>query len=447
MNVETNKRTIISFLDEEYRQQAANKNYQSIASYVDGMKPTARKVMHTVIKNNLTSWSKVEVLANKTAGETEYLGGSTNIAGVIVTISKGYTTSNNVPMLDTNGNFGQRLDTKPGEARYIKVRKGAETEKYFNKVDNKILIEQEFEETIVEPKFFVPTLPFLLLNGSEGMGSGHAQLILPRKLEDVRNYILTSLNGEEKPSLNPYFNGFNGTISQGVDSSKWVSEGIYNVSKRTIIITELPVGFSLLQYTKKLDILIDKKIIKSYIDESDTKTDTYRFKITVDFKFDLSHDNIINKLHLESKMAENYTSMDENNSVKLFKSASEIMDNYIDIKLQYLQKRKDYLTEKTKQDLLILASKYLFVKNITDGIITVNKMPKVKIAAQIKLIDKIIMVDGTYDYLLKMPIYSLTEEKLKELLAQIKIKKAELQAIMNKDIKDTWREEIQEIKC
>lgn len=440
-----NKRKVISFFEEEYKQQAQNKNYQSIGSYVDGMKPTARKVMHTVIKNNLTSWSKVEVLANKTAGETEYLGGSTNIAGVIVTISKGYTTSNNLPMLDTNGNFGQRLDTKPGEARYIKVRKDKQTDKYFNKVDNNILIEQEFEETIVEPKFFVPTLPFILLNGSEGVGSGHAQMILPRSLDNIKDYIIKSLNDEELPPLIPYWNNFQGVVSQGADSAKWLTEGIYTVNKRKITITELPVGFSLLQYTKKLDTLVDSKSIKSYIDESDTKSDTYRFIVDVDIKFDLSHKNIVTKLKLESKFAENYTCMNENNSVQLFNSAQEIMDAYINIKLEYLQKRKDYLIEKTKDDLLVLASKYIFVKKIVDNELEVKNRTKNDIISDIEKIDKIITVDGSYLYLLQMSIYTLTQEKLQELLSSIKSKKAELLEIQNKEIQDTWKEEINDI--
>ena len=200
------------------------------------------------------------------------------------------------------------------------------------------------------------------------------------------------------------------------------------------------------QYTKKLDALEDKKVIRSYIDESDTKTDTYRFKVSVDMKFDLTHDNIIVKLKLFTKFSENYTSIDENNSVFVFKSAAEIMDAYMKIKLEYLQKRKDYLINTTKRDLLLLASKYLFVKNVTDGNIKVNKVKKADIITQLDTYDKIIHDEGTYDYLLRMPIYSLTQEKLNELLEKIKNKKVELGEIQAKDIKDTWRDEIALIK-
>ena len=162
--------------------------------------------------------------------------------------------------------------------------------------------------------------------------------------------------------------------------------------------------------------------------------------------FDMTHSNIIDKLKLDAKHAENYTCIDENNSVVIFQSASEIMDAYIKIKLVYLQKRKDYLEAKTKQDLLELASKYLFVKGVTDSNIKVNKVKKVDIITQLDTHDKIIKVNDAYDYLLNMPIYSLTQEKLDSLLEQIKKKKTELQEIISKDIKDTWREEIKVIK-
>jgi len=299
--------TIKRFFETLYSDQAQNKNYQSIASYVDGLKPTARKVIHTVLKNNINQWTKVEGLANRAAGETEYLGGATNISGVIVTIAKDYVTSNNIPMLDTNGNFGERLNNKPGEPRYIKTRMLKDMRKYFNKDDEINLIQQEFEGTIVEPKYFVPTIPFILVNGSEGIGSGHAQTIIPRNPKDISENIKLFLDNKPMKEMIPYWKNFNGKVLKGEDDSKWITEGIYSVEKRKIIITELPVGYTLLAYTKKLDVLENNKTIKSYIDESDTKNDVYKFIINIDFKFDTSHENIVKTLKLQTKFAENYT--------------------------------------------------------------------------------------------------------------------------------------------
>lgn len=438
-----NYREIRNFYEEEYKQQAQNKNYQSIASYIDGLKPTARKVIHTVLKNNVNSWTKNEVLANKTAGETEYLGGASNIYGVIVTIAKGYATSNNIPMLDTNGNFGQRLDNKPGEARYIKVRKLAAMESYFSKEDQINLVEQVFEGTVVEPRFFVPSVPFILINGSEGMGSGHAQKIMPRSEKVVRSYIKSKLTGKgRKPQLVPSWNGFNGKVYQGDADHKWVTEGLYELNRRQIIITELPVGYELAKYLKVLDDLVDAKTIKSYVDQSDTKSDTYRFIVNVDTKFDLDHDNIIKTLKLYTKIAENYTCMDENNKITVFKTPAELMDRYIGIKLEYMQKRKDSIIAKYDKNIDELMWKYKFIDHVTKGNIVINKQTKPKIVKQIESYPEIGKVDDSYDYLLRMPIYSLTQEKMKELSDKIKALKAELAEIKKTTIEDMWLKEI-----
>ncbi len=430
------------FFDNFYKQQAQNKNYQSIASYVDGLKPTMRKVIHVVLKDNINSWVKVEGLANKTSGDTEYLGGATNISGVICTISKGYVGSNNVPMLDTLGNFGQRLDTKPGEPRYIKARKLKNMDWYFKKEDKEILIEQIFEDTVIEPRFFVPTLPFLLINGSEGMGSGHAQNILPRSEDKIKDYISKYLKGEEVHELYPHWNGFKGEVLKGEENGKWKTRGVFEVDKRVITITELPIGYNLNSYLKVLDSLEDKKIIKKYEDLSDTKADVFNFKIHVDFKFDLSKENIIQKLKLEKKHAENFTTIDENNSIEIFEDEHELIQAYIKIKLEYEGKRKAHLIQKNIKDIHINASRYIFIKAVTDGDIIVNKKKKTEIISQIEKIDRIIKEEDSYDYLLRMPIYSLTLEKMEDLKSKIIQLKTIVKELESKTNSDMWLEDL-----
>lgn len=434
--------TIKEFYNTLYADQAQNKNYQSIASYIDGLKPTARKVIHTVLKNNINQWTKVEGLANRTAGETEYLGGASNISGVIVTISKGYATSNNVPMLDTNGNFGQRLDNSPGEPRYIKTRMLKNMREYFLKEDDANLIQQEFEGTNVEPKFFVPSIPFIVVNGSEGIGVGHAQNIVPRKLDEVIDYIQHKLDSKETRELIPYWEGFNGKILRGESKGKWVTEGVYSVEKRKIIITELPVGYTLLAYTKKLDDLEDKKIIKSYVDESDTKEDVFKIIVHVDTKFDLSHNNIITKLKLQSKHSENYTCMDENNTIRVFEDIHSLIDSYINIKLEYIQKRKEYIINDLNEKHNILLYKYRFIKAILDGKIMVNKQTKDNIIKQIENIGNIFTVNGGYEYLLNMPIYSLTIEKMKELGLKVNNIKLEINKVDKITPSNMWKSDL-----
>jgi DNA topoisomerase-2 len=100
-----NIRPIINFYNEEYKQFSQNKNFQSISSVISGVKPTSNKALFTVLDDNITSFQKVEVLSNATALKTEYLGGSSNIDGVIINIAVDYVGSNNLTLLDTEGYF------------------------------------------------------------------------------------------------------------------------------------------------------------------------------------------------------------------------------------------------------------------------------------------------------------------------------------------------------
>jgi len=447
MNLQ-NKTKVRDFFENELVDFASYSTLRAVASVADGQKNGARKIVHTVQKKNITSKTKVANLSSTVSIETEYLHGNTSLEGTTVTLGRSYIGTNNINLLYPSGNFGTRFEPEASASRYIFTYKEKIFDKIFNKEDNNVLIKQNFEGTDIEPRFFVPTLPLLLINGSEGIATGYAQKILPRDPEVVKEYIRKYLTSEELPKLTPYYKGFNGLIDPTTNPNQWEIKGTFTRDSLTqMTITEIPIGYNLKSYTKVLDDLEDKKIIRSFNDLSNSKKDTFKFELRVDSKFLKNTDDwILDKLKLVKKVTENFTVIDENNRVKVHNSPEEVINHYIKIKQFFNQKRKDYLIEKNKEDLLVLASKYLFIKNITDGIIIINKKKKDEIISQIVTIDKIIKVEGTYDYLLRMPIYSLTEEKLAELLDIIKSKKTELVELQNSDIAEIWKNEIDDIK-
>lgn len=448
MNIQTNKfkkTEIKDFMETELVDYASYSTLRAIASLADGMKNSGRKVVHTVQAKNVTSKMKVTNLNSITSLFCEYLHGDQVLNDVIVGYARNFVGTNNLNIMYPSGNFGTRFEPEASAPRYIFTYKEKAFDKIFNREDNNILMHQTFEGADIEPRFFVPNLPLILLNGSEGIATGFAQKILPRNLDVLKDYIVSSITPDTSvPALPPFYNGFNGVISAGVNPNQWNIEGVFVRKGLTkITITELPIGYNLASYTKVLDDLEDKKIIRSYTDKSNAKTDKFEFDVTMDSKIlKLSDDVVRTKLKLVKTVTENFTVIDENNKVIVYNTPEEVINHYIKLKLHFLQLRKDYLIQKTKDDLLILASKYLFVKNVTDENIKVNKVKKVDIITQLETYDKIITVDGSYDYLLAMKIYNLTEEKLQELLDSIKSKKAELLEIQSKDIQDTWKEEI-----
>ena len=442
---EFKKTTIKEFFETELVDFASYSTLRAIASLVDGQKNGARKIIYSVQNRNYTSKQKVANLAATVSIDTEYLHGGVSLEGTIVTLAKNYIGSNNLNILYPSGNFGTRFEPEASASRYIFTYKEKIFDKVFIKVDNNILINQEFEGTNIEPRFYVPSLPLILINGSEGIATGFAQKILPRSVQVIKDYIKAYLENEELPSLKPYYNGFEGSIEAGENDNQWIISG--NIERKTntkLLITELPIGYNLGSYIKILDALEDKKIIRSYSDLSED--DKFKFEVVVDTKTMKKDDaTIMDILKLTRKVTENFTVLDETNRVVIYKSPEEVINHYIKVKLDYLNKRKIYLIQAIQNEIDILNSKYIFIKNITEEKIKVNKKKKDEIITQLQNFNDIIKVDNTYEYLLRMPIYSLTQEKMSELLKDVETKENELYKVKNEEISETWEKEIKEV--
>ena len=434
------------FLQSDYSDFASYSTIRMIASAIDGQKNASRKVIKTVLDKNIKNELKVSQLASRVAEYTEYLHGDASLQGVIVTMAQNYAGANNIPLLDREGNFGNRFINEASAPRYIYTNGSKELFKFFKKIDDNVLVKQYFEGVEIEPRFYLPSLPFILINGAYGIASGFAQKILPRNPKEIEKYIKGYLKGTRKKFNGiPYFEGFNGEIQQGGSSEKWLIKGkIKKLSATRIEITEVPIGYTLKGYLKVLDELEENEIISSYKDMSNDDS----FHFIVNFKRGsldgMTDDEILDKLKLIKKITENYTVLDENNRIKVFGNVSEIMDYYIEVKLKYLSKRKEYLMSSMGKEIREDISRYLFIKGIVEGSIIINNRPKKEIIRDIEKNPKIVKVDGSYDYLLNMRISTLTKEKMEELKRKILEKKEKLDIIKESPIEKLWENDLKE---
>lgn len=444
-----NLRPIIHFYNEEYKQQAQNKNFQSIASCISGFKPTANKALFTVLDDNITSFQKVEVVSNATALKTEYLGGASNIDGVIVNVAVSYTGSNNLSLLDTEGDFGARLNTESAASRYIKIRKSKNFDMLFNKDDTNILPRYNLEGKDIEYQFLTFNLPMILINSQEGMGSGHAQKILGRDPKEVKETLIQKLSGKSiNFNLKPYFKGFEGTVEQGESNKQWIIKGkIESSGAHKTRIVEVPITESYNSMIKKLDKLVDTKVINSYEDLCDPKKDKFLFNIKHDSKFgSFSDEEKLDKLKLIKTISENYTCIDAENKVKVFNNTNEIFNYYYDIRLSYIQKRKDFMLDKLKQDIDIAKSRQFYIlKCISDEIILKNKSKK-DIIEQISKFDELILVQDSYNYLINMPMHSVSKDTVEELIQKVKDLESKYQELFNTSCEQMWINDIKDLK-
>lgn len=433
-----------NFFNSDFVDYASYDNLRKIGSCIDGLKNASRKVIFTVLEKNIKEPIKVSQLANKVAEYAEYLHGS--LDGVVVNLGQDFAGTNNVPLLQKKGNFGTRFAQEASAPRYIFTYGSKNLFTLFKKEDLKILKEQMFEGERIEPVFYVPTLPLILVNGSEGVSSGFAQKILPRNPKSIIKYLTNKIQGKRnnKDLLKPFFNDFKGTVEQGETSFQWLIKGtIERTNKNQITISEIPVGYDLKTYIKVLKTLEDNKVILDWDDLSDKE---FKFIVKMNPKDldKLSEDEILDKLKLVKKVTENLTCLNANNQIQEFQSVEEILDYYFKVKMEYLGKRKDYLVQELKTDLDILNAKIAFIKAILDKSLVIEKQPKDKI---VKNLEKIITVkvQDSYDYLLNMPLYSLTLEKIKALTETLKNSKLKLRETQEKTLENFWLEDLEEI--
>lgn len=443
------QRTVKNFTENEYKQWAQNKNFTAFANIMSGLNFSANKIVYTMYYKNITNFQKVETVANSTALETEYPGGAKNLEGVIYTNIQNYVGGKNLPLITGQGDTGARLDKTPAAARYAKCALSSNFKKLINKDDFEVLPQYFYEGKYIEYQFIPFSLPLILINGSTGIGSGHAQNILPRSVDNIKKYIQLYLNNKSSKEdlLLPYYNGFKGKVERISDKQYTIKGCISRINKTELEITDMPPSFNYKSAIKLLDSLEEKKIIKSYDDLCDPKKDTFLFKVKMEAKEldTLSEDELLQKLKLIDTETENYTCIDEKNRVIVFKSDSELIQHYIKIKLEYLDKRKDYQLSKLDEEIRYDLSKYTFIKNIVENKLIINKRKKADIEKDLESIENIIKKDDSFDYLLNMNIMSLTEERMNKLLEDIKTKKSDLDKLKETDIKDIWKDEIKNI--
>lgn len=440
------KRKISEFLNEELVDYASYDNLRKIASIMDGLKNSGRKVIHTTLEHNINQNLKVSSYSSRVSEHSEYLHG--DISGVIVNLAKEYTGSNNLPLLHGKGNFGTRFSNEASATRYIFARKRDYLDEVFIKEDSKIVPEQYFEGAKIEPKFLVPTLPLLLINGSNGISSGFAQNILPRDTKEITDYLLKVLDGVNPREFPlPSFNGFNGDIIKGDTDRQFIIKGkVEKVSANRVLITEVPVQYELQSYIKVLDKLEEDKLIQGYTDLSNN---SFRFEVRIPSKVlsGMSEMALLDYLKLTRTISENYTSLTHENKIKEYENPRDILDDYIDVKLEYTQKRKEYILSEIQKKLDYSNSKYKFIEAVVNDKLILAKRKKSDIIVDIDLLDVLKESNSLtrYDYLLRMPVSSMTSEELDKLKNEIEELEKEYKTLNKMEPKDIWISDIKKL--
>lgn len=440
------EKTISEFLSNEYKEFAMYSiEGRAIPSVIDGFKPTQRKIIHVsnlIWKSGGEKTLKVFQLAGKVASDAFYHHGNASLENAIITIAQKF--KNNAPLLEEDGQFGSLRSPQAGAPRYIGTKLSDNFRLLYKDFELLDIKEEEGEE--IEPRFFLPIIPTVLINGSSGIAVGFASNIMNRDVKSIIDACVKVLGGKNPSEVKPSLNGFTGEYIQDSENSKrWIIRGKFDrVNTSTVKISELPPSMTYEKYEEILDKLVENKDIVSYDDNCKDNID-YTIKFTRSDLEKLDDEKLIRLLKLEESSTEIYSTLDENGKLKIFDSTSDIIKYFVDFRLKYYHKRKQFMLDKMNHELKVLSNRGKFIKAILDGKIKINNVPKAEIITQIESIglDKI---DDSYDYLLRMPIYSLTKELFEKLKEDFSNKKLEIKKLEETDPKDMYLSDLDELK-
>ena len=252
------------FLNKEYILFSVYDNARSIPHIMDGFKPSQRKVLFGCLKRKLKGEVKVAQLTGYVAEHSAYHHGEQSLQGTIVAMASNFCGSNNINLLTPSGQFGtRRMGGKDAaSARYIFTKLEAITRTIFHPDDDQLLDYLKDDGNSIEPRYYVPVIPMLLVNGADGIGSGWSSNVPNFNPRDIITNIRRMIIGEDVVPMVPYYHGFTGEIKPTGAGKYSVQGRIERLDDETLLISELPVKKWTQDYKEMLEKMItgdDKK--------------------------------------------------------------------------------------------------------------------------------------------------------------------------------------------
>lgn len=451
------------FIDQEMIHFSTYDCARSIPNMVDGLKISLRKILFSAFKRKLTSEIKVAQFSGYVSEHSAYHHGEASLNGAIVNMAQNFVGSNNINLLEPNGQFGTRLHGGDDSAseRYIFTMLNSLTRSLFPDADDSVLNYQNDDGTIVEPDYYVPIIPFALINGISGIGTGFSCSIAPYNPSTIIEYLKARLTKKDVSSIEflPYYEGFKGKVSQ-IAEQKYLIKGVYEkIADDKVRITELPVGSWTMSYTSFLESLVDGVTDKNGKKSSPLLRDftSISTEVKVDFtvvfprgklaqlegEVDANDCNGVEKL-LKLFTTVSTTNMHMFNSdCKLHKYSSpeEIIDDFYGVRIGLYHKRKAYLIAEMEKKLIRLFNRAKYIQETLDGTVDLRRKKSDQVT-ELLTQKQYATIDGDFKYLIKMPMDSVTEENVTNIIKEKETTEQELDTLKKTTVEKMWTVEL-----
>jgi DNA topoisomerase-2 len=314
----------------------------------------------------------------------------------------------------------------------------------FREEDEQILEFVKAEDDIkdLHPKYLLPIIPLILVNGANGMGIGYRCDVPKYNIIDIIDWLIKKLSDESTDDVNliPYYRGFTGDII--VEDTHFYSIGKFDFkSEEEIIISEIPIDFYIEEYTDFLISLQEQNKITSFENDSAPNRPFYivsGFDIGLEWN-DKIDEQIIKKFRLSSKHSlKNLTLLNPNLIPIEFKLINEILNEFYKLRLPFYQVRKDAIIPKIESEIQWLKNRIKFIQLVLENKIIWKNIPKKKLIEQLQSHDLPIE-------LIRSEFVSFTREKIEKLKKKIQEEEERLEEVKRKPIQQMWLEELFEL--
>jgi len=377
-------------------------------------------------------------------------------------MAQNFGGSNNVNLLVPNGQFGSRLmgGQDAAQPRYIHTQLEPIVDAMFKKDDSAIVKYIDDDGQLVEPEFYQPVVPLLVINGAVGIGTGFSSNIPPHNPSDVlallrdRLYLRrASLAGLV---LQPWWYGFTGTIHRTTETT-WVTKGkaAWDDTKKTITVTELPVGTWTKDYKAYLDTLCTgdkekgiKPILESFDDLYNDTEVKFILYFDSDTYFEMRTDAVAAEKMLQLNTAWHTTNMvcfSPEMKIKRYATVGDMMEDYYQVRLTGYETRKKLEIDRLEHELLEYDAKARFLLALLEDRMDLRRKSDEAIVAALKA-ERLPALDGmdkpdsvdSYDYLLRMRMDRVKASAVEEARKHVESAKLALELLRATSAENLW---------
>jgi DNA topoisomerase II len=437
-------------------------NLRSLPHVMDGLKPSQRKILYCCLKRGLRSEIKVAQLAGYVSEHASYHHGEASLNTTIVGMAQNFVGSNNVNLLIPNGQFGSRLmgGQDAAQPRYIHTQLEPVVDAMFRKEDAAILKHIDDDGLIVEPEYYQPVVPLLVINGAVGIGTGFSTNIPPHNPADVLSLLRDRLSLRRHTlaglALQPWWYGFNGTVHRTADAT-WVTKGkaTWDDVKHTITITELPVGTWTKDYKVYLDTLCTgdkdkgiKPILESFDDLYNDTEVKFILYFDQDTYFEMRTDATAADKMLQLNTTWHTTNMvcfSPEMKIKRYGTVGDMMEDYYQVRLKGYETRKDLELKRLERELIEYDAKARFLLALLEDRMDLRRKSDEAIVEALKAenlpaLDSMEKPDSvdSYEYLLRMRMDRVKASAVEDARKHVEAARQALEVLRATTTENLW---------